>query len=53
LCYDRGGTSRHGLAGALDKALARRTCCSAPMPDRAALPERLRLEFVSCTGRWI
>jgi hypothetical protein len=55
---DRRGRSRHtsyssqrnGLEGALDKALARRTSCGAPMPDRAALLERLRREFTACMG---
>ena len=33
---------RNGLDTALDRALAARTSCGAAMPDRTALPERLR-----------
>ncbi len=36
---------RNGLDGALDKALAARTSCGAPLPDRLALLRRLRREF--------
>lgn len=36
---------RNGLEGALDKALAARTSCGAPMPDRAALLRLLRRVF--------
>lgn len=50
---DRRGRSRctsysvqhNGLDGALDKALAARTSCGAPMPDRPALLRLLRREF--------
>jgi hypothetical protein len=38
-CYS---TERHGLDGALDKAIAARTSCGAPMPDRNALLKALQ-----------
>ena len=36
---------RNGVVGALDKAIAARTSCGAPMPDRAALLRLLRREY--------
>jgi len=52
---DRKGVSRHtsysadkhGLPGALDKAITSRTSCGAPMPDRVALLRLLKREFNS------
>lgn len=38
----RFSVQRHGLEDALDQAIARRTSCGAPMPDRAALLKALR-----------
>ena len=38
---------RNGLAGALDKAIAARTSCGAPQPNRTALLKLLRREFAS------
>lgn len=38
---------RHGLEGALDLAIAARTSCGAPQPDRAELLDRLRVEFAT------
>lgn len=38
---------RNGLAGALDKAIAARTSCGAPLPNRTALLKLLRREFAS------
>ena len=37
-CYS---VERHGCAGALDKAIKKRTSCGAPMPNRSALLARL------------
>lgn len=50
---DKSGTPRHtsfsvenhGLAGALDRAIAARTSAGAPLPDRAGLLARLRAEY--------
>lgn len=50
---DRQGQPHHtsysvqcnGLEGALDRAIASRTSCGAPMPDREDLLQRLRQEF--------
>ena len=36
---------RHGLAGALEKAIAARISCGAPLPDYAALLKRLRQAY--------
>ena len=36
---------RHGLAGALEKAIAARISCGAPQPDHAALLKRLRQAY--------
>ena len=52
---DRKGVSRHtsysadkhGLAGALDKAIIARTSCGAPLPDKVALLRLLKREFNS------
>jgi hypothetical protein len=41
-CSTRFSVDRHGVEGALDLAIARRTSCGAPMPDRAALLKALR-----------
>jgi hypothetical protein len=41
-CSTSYSVERNGLEGALDRAIAARTSCSAPMPDRAELLERLR-----------
>lgn len=38
----RYSVKRHGLEGALDLAIASRTSCGAPIPDRAALLKALR-----------
>lgn len=38
----RFSVDRHGVEAALDLAIARRTSCGAPMPDRAALLKALR-----------
>lgn len=52
---DRQGQPHHtsysvqcnGLEGALDRAIASRVSCGAPMPDREDLLQRLRQEFVT------
>ena len=36
---------RHGMANALDKAIAARISCGAPLPDRKALLKRLRQAY--------
>lgn len=41
----------NGLEGALDKAIAKRVKAGAPRPDRQALLEDLRLEYV--TKAWV
>jgi hypothetical protein len=41
-CSTRFSVDRHGLEGALDLAIARRTSCGAPKPDHAALLKALR-----------
>jgi hypothetical protein len=41
-CSTRFSVDRHGVEAALDLAIARRTSCGAPMPDRAALLKALR-----------
>lgn len=46
-CQTAYAVSRHGLEGALDKAIAARTSCGAAMPDRAALLKLLRREYRS------
>ena len=38
----RYSVDRHGMEGALDQAIAKRTSCGAPLPDRAALLKALR-----------
>ncbi len=38
----RYSVDRHGVEAALDQAIAKRTSCGAPMPDRAALLKALR-----------
>lgn len=38
----RYSADRHGMEAALDMAIAKRTSCGAPMPDRAALLKALR-----------
>ncbi|MFG6462597.1 hypothetical protein ACG04Q_13540 [Roseateles sp. DXS20W] len=37
----------NGLEGALDRAIASRTSCGAPLPDREDLLQRLRQEFAT------
>ena len=37
----------NGLEGALDRAIASRVSCGAPMPDREDLLQRLRQEFAT------
>lgn len=37
----------NGLEGALDRAIASRVSCGAPMPDRADLLQRLQQEFAT------
>ncbi len=52
---DRQGHAHHtsysvqcnGLEGALDRAIASRVSCGAPMPDREDLLQRLRQEFAT------
>jgi hypothetical protein len=44
-CSTSYSVERNGLGGALDKAIAARTSCGAPMPDRKRLMTRLRKAF--------
>lgn len=41
-CSTRYSVDRHGLPGALDKAIEARTSCGAPQPDRKALLKALK-----------
>ena len=46
-CRASYSVEHNGLAGALDLALVARTSCGAPMPDRAALLDRLEAVYRS------
>lgn len=46
-CHTTFSVERHGLERALDLAIAARTSCGAPQPDRAALLQRLQAEYLT------